>query len=245
MSTIRIAAVIPTYNNARTIRAMVEAVRNHIDDVIVVDDGGDAEARATLGSLVEEDQIRLVTRPANGGKGAAVKDGLREASRLGFTHALQIDADLQHDTNDIPKLVAEATAHPDALVLAVPVFRSDAPKGRLFARQITVFWTNVETGGRKIADPMCGFRIYPLAEVARVHVHGNRMDFDPEIAVRLVWNGVEVRSVPSEVRYIPADEGGVSHFRMFHDNVLISLMHSRLCIEGLGRALGGAFGVRK
>lgn len=245
MTPFRLTAVIPTYNNPLTIAKMVDAVRAHVVDVIVVDDGGDADAKSVLQTLSESGHVRLVTRPKNGGKGAAVKDGLREAARLGFTHALQIDADLQHNTADIPKLVAEARAFPGALVLASPVFRDDAPRGRLAARKITIFWTNLETGGPKIADPMCGFRIYPLREVERVRVHGNRMDFDPEIAVRLVWNGVDVRTIPSEVRYVPASEGGVSHFRMLHDNVLISLMHSRLCIEGIGRALGNTFGARR
>ncbi len=237
MSEFRVCAVIPTYDNPLTIELTVQRVRAHVSDIIVVDDGSGPEAKQSIARLASSSPVVVITRKANGGKGSAVKDGLREAYARGYTHALQIDADGQHDTNDIPRLIAEAQAHPLALVLAAPVFSSDAPKGRLLARKLTVFWTNIETGGAKIVDPMCGFRVYPLQATQALTVRGNRMDFDPEIAVRLVWNGVEVRSVPSKVRYVQASEGGISHFRMVKDNALISLMHSRLCIEAMGRAM--------
>jgi hypothetical protein len=97
----------------------------------------------------------------------------------------------------------------------------------------------VETGGRIIADPMCGFRIYPLAEVRAVRVGANMMDFDPEIAVRLVWRGVPVINIPMPVRYMSRAEGGVSHFRLFKDNFLISWMHTRLCIQKIVGTLIG------
>jgi hypothetical protein len=65
------------------------------------------------------------------------------------------------------------------------------------------------------------------------------MDFDPEIAVRMVWNGVRVQNLETRVRYVPREHGGVSHFRLVRDNFRISLMHTRLCWLALLRAVTG------
>jgi glycosyltransferase involved in cell wall biosynthesis len=224
----RACAIVPTLDNPRTIGGVVSALVARDLSVVVVDDGSGPDARAVIDGLVDDARVHLVRRAENGGKGAAVKDGLRRAAELGFTHALQVDADGQHDLGAVPELLGRARERPDAVVLASPVFDDTVPKGRLYARLITTFWTHVETRGRVIADPMCGFRIYPVGPAVAVRARGNRMDFDPEVAVRLVWAGVPVVNVPVHVRYPGPDEGGVSHFRMFRDNVLISWMHTRL-----------------
>lgn len=227
----------PTYNNPATVRGVVERLRAHVDDVIVVDDGGNEEARAVLDGLARDGLAVVARRERNGGKGAAVKDGLRRAGELGFTHALQVDADGQHAIDDAPRLLDAARDNPSALVLGAPVFDASAPSVRMRAREITRFWTNVESGGRIIDDPMCGFRVYPVRAALAAGARGDAMDFDPEIAVRLVWGGVPVVNVPTRVRYVPREEGGVSHFRMGRDNALISWMHTRLMLLRIGRAL--------
>jgi len=227
-SAFRACAVVPTLDNPRTIGDVVATLRAFDLSVVVVDDGSGQTARAVIDALVTDTGVHLVRRRQNGGKGAAVKEGLRRAAQLGFTHALQVDADGQHDLAAVPELLRNARERPDAVVLASPVFDDSVPKGRLYARKITTFWTHVETRGRVIADPMCGFRVYPIAPAVAVRARGDRMDFDPEVAVRLVWSGVPVVNVPVRVRYLGPDQGGVSHFRMFRDNVLISWMHTRL-----------------
>jgi glycosyltransferase involved in cell wall biosynthesis len=244
MTAFRPCAVIPTFDNARTLRAVVERVRVHLPDVIVIDDGSGEEGRHAVEQLGAAGLVTRYRRETNGGKGAAVKDGLRLATERGYTHALQVDADGQHTLDDIPRFLAASRERPDALVLGAPVFDASAPRGRLCARRITTFWTAVETSGRKIRDPMCGFRVYPLPRAAESGARGNRMDFDPEIAVRLVWQGVPVVNLPTRVRYLARSEGGVSHFRMFEDNVRISWMHTRLVCLGLVLAIGRLFGWR-
>lgn len=235
----RPCVIIPSYNNPVTIRRVVLAVREYVPDVIVVDDGSAEEGRAAIAGLAAEGIATVHHRTANGGKGAAVKDALRLARDAGYTHALQVDADGQHTLTDIPRMLSAAQFAPDALVLGRPVFDESAPKARLVGRRITIFWTNLEVGSAAIADPMCGFRVYPLPISAEVPVWGNRMDFDPEIAVRLVWEGVPTRNVETHVRYVSAEDGGVSHFHAFKDNVLISLMHSRLMTLKIMRFLFG------
>lgn len=242
----RLCAIIPTYNNPQTLAEVVARVREHIDDVVVVDDGSAEPALGVARALADRKQCSVVFRPHNGGKGAAVKTGLGWAHEHGFDYALQIDADLQHNTADIPRLVAAigedaarstGAAGPGTLVLAQPVFDASAPKGRLRARKITVFWAMVETLGRKVGDPLCGFRVYPVAAALRVAARGDAMDFDPEIAVRLVWAGVKVAHVPTPVIYRRAEDGGVSHYRGFTDTALIAKTHVWLCTEGVLRLL--------
>lgn len=234
----KVCALIPTYDNARTIEKVVEEVRAHVPDVIVVDDGSGPDAVAAAKRLAEAGRAHVVFRPANGGKGAAVKSGLAEARARGFTHAVQIDADGQHHADDVPRLLAESAAHPDALVLGQPVFDASAPRGRRIARQISVFWCAVETLSSAVGDPLCGFRVYPVAAALAANARGDKMDFDPEIAVRLAWAGHPIVHVSTPVRYLARAEGGVSHYRFWSDTALISWMHTRLVFRGMALLLG-------
>ncbi len=231
--------LIPTYDNPRTIRRVVERCRAHLADVVVVDDGSADPGREAVEALGREGLAHVHRRPVNGGKGAAVKTGFEVAASLGYTHALQVDADGQHQLDDVPRFLEASRRDERALVLGAPIFDASAPLGRRIGREITRFWCNVETGGRVIRDPMCGFRVYPIDAARRSGTVGDAMDFDPEIAVRLVWMGLPVVNLETRVVYLSADEGGVSSFRMFRDNVLISAMHTRLCLLGIARALTG------
>jgi len=239
MTTFRPCAVVPTFDNPRTIRAVVERIRAHLPEVIVIDDGSGPEGRAAVAALGAEGLATVRHRARNGGKGAAVKDGLTAAREAGFTHAIQLDADGQHDDGQIPEFLEAARRRPEALILGEPVFDQSAPTVRLRARRISRFWTDIETGGRVINDPLCGFRVYPLEATGLLGRMGDWMDFDVEIAVRLAWEGCPVVNIPTKVRYLSAEEGGVSHFRMVRDNVLISWCHTRLCAGALLRALQG------
>ena len=227
----RICAIVPTYDNPITVAAVVRILREHLGEVIVVDDGGGQEAREVLDRLSTLDGVALVRRQRNGGKGAAVKTGLERAAQLGATHALQVDADGQHDLRDVPKFVEAIRAHPEALVLGAPRFDSSAPLVRRFGRKLTQFWNRIETLGHVIDDPMCGFRVYPVTEALTSRTVGNAMDFDPEIVVRLAWAGVPVINLETQVRYLVPEEGGVSHFRMLRDNLLIAWMHTRMVLR--------------
>jgi len=231
----RTCALIPTYDNPLTIAGVVGEVRRHLDDVLVVDDGSHDEARRVLDDLAARALARVIRRDRNG---AAVKTGLRAARELGFTHALQIDADGQHDTADIPKFLARAAERPQAAVLGHPVYDATMPRGRVAAHALTNFMVFVQTGGRVIVDPQCGFRVYPVEAALEAGARGERMNFDIEIAVRLAWAGVPIVNVPTGVRYLPRAAGGTSHFRPVRDNVAITWMHTRLTFISVLRRLG-------
>jgi glycosyltransferase involved in cell wall biosynthesis len=235
---VRTCAVIPTYDNPMTIGRVVSEVRRHVPDVIIVDDGGHGAAVRALDEICDQGTSLVVHHERNAGKGAAVKTGLRTARDLGYTHALQIDADGQHDTADIPTFLARAAERPQAAVLGHPVFDATMPRGRRAAHALTNFMVLLQTGGRFIVDPQCGFRVYPVDAALEVAARGDRMDFDIEIAVRLHWAGVPIVNVPTGVRYLPAADGGTSHFRPVRDNVAISWMHARLLFTSLLWRLG-------
>jgi glycosyltransferase involved in cell wall biosynthesis len=219
--------VIPVYNHEHAIAAVVEQVKTHGLPVLLVDDGSKPSCAAVLEELAKQPNVSLFKRDQNGGKGAAVMSGLAEARRLGFTHAVQIDADGQHALGDLPRFLEQAIAHPDALITGVPQYDASVPKGRLYGRYLTHIWVWINTLSLAIKDSMCGFRVYPLERTlaAIVPSIGKRMDFDPEIAVRMVWGGAQVINLPTQVTY-PTD--GVSHFDVLWDNVRISGMHTRL-----------------
>jgi glycosyltransferase involved in cell wall biosynthesis len=227
---VRVCALIPTYDNPLTIGRVVEEVRRHLGDVVIIDDGSHAPGRQAVEALARQGAARVTHRSSNGGKGAAVKTGLHVARELGFSHALQIDADGQHDPADIPQFLGQAAARPDAVILGYPIFDASTPRGRRAAHGFTNFWTRLETAGPAIADPQCGFRVYPIDAALAARPRGNRMDFDIEVAVRLVWAAVPVVNLPTRVRYLPGAEGGISHFRPVRDNLAISLMHARLVL---------------
>jgi glycosyltransferase involved in cell wall biosynthesis len=230
-------ALIPIYNHKDTIARTVAGLRAHGLQVVIVDDGSNEQTRAVLDRLaLEQPDLRLLRLPHNQGKGRALSTGLLAAREMGFTHALQIDADGQHDVNDVPRFLAESAASPLAMVCGRPIYDDSVPRGRLYGRYVTHLFVWLETLSMEIHDSMCGFRLYPLeatcAELAR-KAFPARMDFDTEAAVRLVWRGVPVRNLPTRVIY---PENGLSHFRMWRDNVRISAMHTRLIIGMLPRA---------
>jgi glycosyltransferase involved in cell wall biosynthesis len=232
----RPCVLIPTYDNPATVRGVVEAARAHLSDVVLVDDGSGAEGRAVCDAIARDGLAHLERRAHNGGKGAAVKTGFAAARRLGFSHAVQIDADGQHDASDIARFVAEARAQPDALILGRPIFDETQPRARALARKLSVFWARVETGGPVIANPLCGFRVYPLEAALAADARGDHMEFDLEIPVRMAWAGTPVRNLPTRVRYLRREEGGVSHFQLGRDNARISWLHTRLVLERARRA---------
>jgi glycosyltransferase involved in cell wall biosynthesis len=224
-------AVIPVYNHEHAVGRVVEAVRAAALPCVLVDDASSEACARELDRLASlGPDVSLVRLPTNLGKGGAVTAGLRAARQLGFTHALQIDADGQHALADVPRFLAEAKAHPDEMVCGRPVFDAAMPKGRFYGRYLTHVFVWLNTLSLDIPDSMCGFRVYPLAPVLALLDStrlGSRMDFDVEVLVRLHWRGQRMRWLDTRVSY-PLD--GVSHFRMVWDNVLMVRLQLKLLL---------------
>nr|WP_272888988.1 glycosyltransferase family 2 protein [Stutzerimonas stutzeri] len=221
-------AVIPVYNHERSLPSVVRALLAEDLHCVLIDDACRPAAAQVIDALAQHPSVHLLRHGENLGKGAAVASGLREAFRLGFSHALQVDADGQHDLTRVPLFLDRASQAPQALICGYPEYDSSVPKSRLYGRYLTHVWVWINTLSLSIRDSMCGFRVYPLPPTLALldsTTLGQRMDFDTEILVRLHWREQPMVWLPTRVHY-PAD--GVSHFRLWRDNLLISALHARL-----------------
>ncbi|MBE7636518.1 glycosyltransferase [Sneathiella sp. P13V-1] len=238
MSSFSLCAIIPTLNHYKVLNKVVQEVLNAGLPVIIVDDGSDKITADTVDQIgLENAQVTVLRHEANRGKGAAFLTGLQHAKAAGHSHALQIDADGQHDLKDLPNLISSARDNPNCLVTAKPVYDSSMPLGRKIGRWFTHVCVWVETLSFKITDSMCGFRIYPIAptlDVISEEKVGQRMDFDTSVMVRLFWRGISVIEIPSKVIY---PEDNTSNFDVVKDNILITRMHTRLVFGMLLRLI--------
>ena len=235
----KICGLVPVYNNHITIAGVIEALLEQLDFVIVVDDGSNDGSELTVEGLKKSypDKLHILHHKVNSGKGAAVQSGLQSAQVLGFTHALQVDADGQHDLADLPKFLQTIETHPDAMLLGAPIFDDDMPAVRKYGRKLTQLMIAFEMGFWDVPDAMCGFRVYPVPAICALGQMDARMSFDPEVMIRAHWAGVELQKVPTRVRYLSPEEGGVSHFRMVNDNARHTWIHTRLLLQAPFRLL--------
>lgn len=230
--------LIPSYNTGRRLPQTVEAALQHWNPVWVVIDGSTDGSPELLQPLQERygERLHVIVRPINGGKGAAVREGTRRAVEAGFTHVLTMDADGQHPAILIPEMMQLSQAHPADLIMGKPVFGKDVPLARLLGRQLTIFWTSLETLFAGLGDTLFGMRVYPAKPLLKGFEQatgGKGYDFDPELAVRLAWMGCRPRQQRVPVRYFTEEEGGVSHFHYLRDNVRLTILHFRLIPEWL------------
>ena len=231
--------LIPSYNTGEKVFETVEAALAVWQPVWVVVDGSDDGTGEKLQALAEKtDGLEVSVLTENSGKGAAVLHGIREASRRGYSHALLMDADGQHPSASIEEYMEASKAAPDQLILGKLVFDESAPAIRVNGRKVSNFWANLETLWAGIGDSLFGMRVYPVEHLKAV-MEGTRwarrFDFDPEVAVRLVWRGLKPHNIPTPVRYFSEEAGGVSQFRYLRDNTLLTWMHLRLFLGFLIR----------
>ncbi|MGF1854420.1 glycosyltransferase family 2 protein [Vibrio satsumensis] len=228
--------LIPCFNHGVTMPEVVSSLHHFELPIIIVDDGSELATKQFLTPLAENSRVTLVTLEQNQGKGGAVKAGIKRAQELGFSHAIQIDADGQHDLEALPALIQTSQDKPQRLISGQPIYDDSVPKSRLYGRYATHIWVWIETLSLSIKDSMCGFRAYPVHQTQTVlnkYDVGSRMDFDIEILVRLYWEGCDIDFVETRVIY---PENGISHFDALWDNVKISWMHTRLFFGMLPRA---------
>ena len=227
----KLAAIIPHYRHIKTLPQVIIALQKENIPVFVVDDGSGEEYQDALSEIEKQYAIHLFRLPENQGKGFAVKYGMEEMQKQGFSHSLQIDADAQHDFNAIRKLKDACQNNPNALICANPIYGKDAPKSRLYGRKITNFWNVLHTFSFSIKDGLCGFRIYPIADfltTCQKETVGNGMDFDNEILIRMYRKKIPIIWIDTPVQY---QDNGISHFKMWQDNIKISKMHARLFLS--------------
>jgi len=228
-----ICVIIPTYNNAGTVRDVVDRSLSHCADVIVVNDGCTDATPEILRSI---DGIEVVSLEKNSGKGAALKRGFERARQLGFAYAITLDADGQHFPEDIPLLLEANVRHPDALIVGSRRF-GDAQRsaGSKFANSFSNFWFAVQTM-RRLPDTQTGYRLYPIRKLYGLSFLTSRYEAELELLVLAAWHGVKIVPVEVNVYYPPAEER-VSHFRPGPDFARISMLNTLLCLLAIVYAL--------
>jgi predicted LPLAT superfamily acyltransferase len=244
VSAFKACAIIPTYNHVSELERILQRFHDMAIPSFVIDDGSDPETGRRISAIcVKFPDAAYHRDPVNQGKGAAVVTGLALARAQGFTHAIQIDADGQHDGAAIEGLLVMARRNPDAIISGKPQYDDTIPASRRIGRRITTFWVAVNTISRDIEDAMCGFRVYPIDATYAVArgVIGRRMDFDTEVLVKAYWAGIAVAFVPVRVTY---PSSNFSNFRIVRDNVLLSAMQTRLFFGMLWRLPRLLFGPR-
>jgi predicted LPLAT superfamily acyltransferase len=222
-------AVIPTHNHVTALAAILTRLGEAGLPTIVIDDGSDPAIGNQIRAICEaHTAVEYLRQDVNGGKGAAVLQGLIRAQEHGYTHAVQIDADGQHDLDSLPALLATARNNPTAIVSGAPQFDGSMPMARRIGRPITSFWVSINAVSRQIKDAMCGFRVYPVATTVNLiqkSVRGQHMDFDVEVLVKAHWAGIAIAMVPVRVHY---PDNNFSNFRALRDNLAMSRLHTRL-----------------
>ncbi|RZJ49046.1 MAG: DUF2062 domain-containing protein [Chryseobacterium sp.] len=219
----KICVLIPTYNNAKTLKRVVDGVLDYTRNIIVVNDGS---TNATSLILNDYSQISVIHLPENKGKGNALKTGFRKAIELGFDFAITIDSDGQHYPDDIPVFV-EALLNENQDVLLIGnrnMSQEGIPKKSSFGNRFSNFWFWFETG-IKLEDTQSGYRLYPLHKIPKKYFTP-KFEFEIEIIVRTAWRHIPVKNVPIKVLYDPAER--VSHFRPFKDFTRISILNTVL-----------------
>ncbi len=231
--------LIPTYNTGPIVLDVVRKALKAWQPVYVVVDGSNDGTAESLAKLADsEPHLTVIPHETNKGKGNAIYTGIEKALANNFTHILTMDADDQHPASAVQEFMELSISNPDSAILGIPVFDADAPALRVNGRKISNFWANLETLWLGIKDSLFGFRIYPanaLKSVMDSTIYARRFDFEPEVAVRLIWNNVSIINKAVPVRYPNADEGGVSQFRYLRDNTLLTWMHARLFLGFLIR----------
>ena len=219
----KICVLIPTYNNEKTLKRVIDGVLDYTENIIVVNDGS---TDSTLKILQGYPQITVINLPENKGKGNGLKIGFRKAKELGYHYAITIDSDGQHYPDDIP-VFAEALLQESQDVLLIGnrnMSQDGIPKKSSFGNRFSNFWFWFETG-IKLEDTQSGYRLYPLHKIPKKYFTP-KFEFEIEIIVRTAWRHVPVKNVPIKVLYDPAER--VSHFRPFKDFTRISILNTIL-----------------
>lgn len=224
-----VCAVIPTYQNAKTLLKVVADVHRVVDTVFVVDDGSNDGTAALLDKATgNERPEKVLTHPKNCGKGAALKTGLTYARQQGFRYAVTVDADGQHRADDIPALLKAVEEEPDALAIGSRGLQHEnMPAKSTFANRFSNFWFALQTLQR-LPDTQSGLRVYPLRRLHGLRWMSARYEAELTLLVFSAWAGVKLLPVPVSVYYPPRDQR-VTHFRPGRDFTRISMLNTLLC----------------
>ena len=227
LSSTNFCVIVPTYNNQKTLKKVLDSILDFTINVIIINDGS---TDSTAEILKSYSQLTQIHHPKNLGKGRALRNGFRKALELDFEYAITIDSDGQHFAADIPVFLEAIQDEPNALLIGSRnMTQENVPKKSSFGNKFSNFWFKFETG-IKLDDTQSGFRLYPLRLLPK-RFYTNKFEFEIEVIVRAAWKGITVKNIPIQVLYDPAER--VSHFRPFQDFTRISILNTVLVTNAL------------
>jgi glycosyltransferase involved in cell wall biosynthesis len=222
MDQLKVCVIIPTYNNHKTLKRVLDSVLQYTSNVIVVNDGSTDSTTQILEAYSHLEQIH---HSKNTGKGKAIRNGFKKALDLNYNYAITIDSDGQHFASDIPSFIAALETDENALLIGSRnMTQENVPKKSSFGNKFSNFWFWFETGN-KLEDTQSGFRLYPLKKIPNRYFT-NKFEFEIEVIVRSAWKNIPVKNIPVQVLYDPEER--VSHFRPFKDFTRISILNTVL-----------------
>lgn len=228
MESLGVIVIIPTYNNAPKLEAVIKDVLQYTSNIMVVNDGSTDETMSILGDFPD---LEILQIEINGGKGRAMLMGFHKAFELGYRYAITMDSDGQHLGEDLVKFLDKITETPGAMIVGARDMEETegVPGGSSFGHKFSNFWFRLETG-KSLPDTQSGYRLYPLEKLEKMRFFTSRYEFEIESLVRLSWKGVPMLWVPINVLY-PDDR--ITHFRKFWDFFRISVLNSLLVLIAL------------
>lgn len=227
LPTINFCVIVPTYNNHKTLKKVLDSILDFTSNVIIVNDGSTDE---TSEILKQYSQLTQIHHAKNSGKGMALRNGFKKAIQMNFEYAITIDSDGQHFASDIPNFITEIQSQPNSLLIGSRnMTQENVPKKSSFGNKFSNFWFWFETGIR-LDDTQSGFRLYPLQLIPKKY-YTTKFEFEIEVIVRSAWKGIVVKNIPIQILYDPAER--VSHFRPFKDFTRISILNTVLVINTL------------
>jgi glycosyltransferase involved in cell wall biosynthesis len=223
---LKVCVIIPTYNNAATLAAVIEDVALYSNHIIVVNDGSTDN---TVDIVRNYPAVQFISYADNVGKGWALRKAFAFAMEKGYKYAIAIDSDGQHFAEDIPTFINKLAEEPNAIIIgARNMDQASVPGGSSFGNKFSNFWFKAETGITS-PDTQSGYRLYPLQPLKNMRFITRKYEFEIEVLVRAAWKGVQVVSVPVTVYYAPKEER-ISHFRPYKDFFRISVLNTILVL---------------
>lgn len=224
---LKCCVIIPTFNNEKTLRKVIEDTLQYTDQLIVINDG----ATDSTPNILEQfkNSFTTITHPVNSGKGIALRNGFKKALEMGFDYAITLDSDGQHFPSDLEHFLDKLQQHPESLVIGARNMNSEnVPGGSSFGNKFSNFWFQIETG-IKLPDTQSGFRLYPIRKMQKINFFCSRFEFEIEVIVKAAWRAIPVLSMPVKIFYAKGADR-VSHFRPTKDFMRISVLNTYLVI---------------
>jgi len=220
---LKVCVLIPTYNNDRTLKRVIDGVLEYSEGILIINDGATDSTSQILKNYPQLEQIQI---PRNKGKGNALRVGFKKAEALGYLYAITIDSDGQHFPDDISVFIEELESSEIKSLLLIGarnMEQESVPGGSSFGNKFSNFWYRLETG-ITLSDTQSGYRMYPLKEINKIKFYTTKFEFEIENIVKAAWRGITVKNVPIKVLYDEKER--VSHFRPFKDFARISLLNT-------------------